>query len=197
MTASISPMTPIVVASAMRPCAEAIHVQAHEERERDRHADREDAPRALLERVDDDEAEPGERDDDDEEDGDGSSGAGDGADLLARDLGERAAAAPGRGPQDDEVVHRAGETDADDQPDEPGSEAELRGEHRADERPGAGDRREVMPEEDQPVRRVVVVAVVALVRRRDPAVVERHHSGGDERAVVAVRDRQDRREPEG
>ena len=64
--------------------------KADEQRERDRHADRERAPRAVLERVDDGEAEPGERDDDDEEDGDRGGRARDRADLGARDVGERA-----------------------------------------------------------------------------------------------------------
>ena len=103
------------------PLAEAVHVEAHEQRERDRHADGERAPGALLQRVDDREAEAGERDDDDEEDGDGGGDAGDRADLGAGDLGERAAAAAGRGPEDDEVVDRAGEADAGDQPDSPGA----------------------------------------------------------------------------
>ena len=59
-----------------------------------------------------------------------------------------------------DVVDRAGEADAGDEPDEPGRVAELRRQHRADERPGAGDRREVMAEEHPRLRRVVVVAVV-------------------------------------
>ena len=85
------------------------HVEAHEDRERDRHADREHAPRALGQRVDDDEAEAGERDDEDEEDRDGGGDAGDRTDLGARDLGQRPAAAPGRRPQRDHVVDGAGE----------------------------------------------------------------------------------------
>ena len=115
-------------------------------------ADRERAPRALLERVDDDEPEARERDDDDEEDRERGDDAGDGADLVARDLGERRAAAPGRRPQDDEVVDGAGEADADDEPEEPGCIAELRGEDGPDERPGAGDRGEMVAEQ-HPARR--------------------------------------------
>ena len=65
-------------------------------------------------------AEAGERDDDDEEDRDRRDDAGERADLLARDLGERRAVAPRRRPQDDEVVDRAARHDADDEPEEPG-----------------------------------------------------------------------------
>ena len=88
-------------------------------------------------------------------------------------------------------MDRARQTDADDEPDEPGSVAELCRQDRTDEGTGPGDGREVMPEEDEPVSRVIVVAVVPLVRRRDAAVVERHDSRRNERAVIAVRDRQD------
>ena len=117
--------------------------------------------------------------------------AGDGPDLGTCDLGQRSAAAPRRGPQDDEVVDGACEADAGDQPDQPGRVAELRREHGTDERAGAGDRGEVMAEQHQSMRRMVVVAVVADVRRRHPRVVERHDPRRDERAVVAIRDRQD------
>ena len=52
---------------------------------------------ALAQRVDHGQAEAGQRDDDDEEDGDAGGDAGDRADLLAGDLGQRAAVAPHRG----------------------------------------------------------------------------------------------------
>ena len=94
--------------------------------------------------------------------------AGDRADLGARDLGQRSAAAPRGGPQDDEVVHRPGQADAGDEPDQPGRVAELSRQHGTDQRARAGDRGEVMTEQHQPMRRMVVVAVVADVRRRRP-----------------------------
>ena len=109
-------------------------------------------------------------------------------DFGPRDVGERAAAAARRAPEDGHVVHGAGETAAGDQPDEAGRPAELRGERRADQRARAGDGREMMAEQHPAARRIVVVAVVFLVRRRHARVVERHDLGGDERAVVAVRD---------
>ena len=141
-------------------CRKRYMYKPHEERERDGHADRERAPRAFLERVDDRQAEPGEGDDDDEEDGDGGRRARHRPDFLAGDLGQRAAAAAGRSPEDDEVVNRARQADAGDEPDEPGSVAELCRQHRTDERTRPRDGREVMPEEDEPVGRVIVVAVV-------------------------------------
>ena len=91
----------------------------------------------------------------------------------------------------DHVVHGAGQADAGHEPDEPGQETELGGEHGPDERSRAGDRREMMAEQHPLVRRHEVVAVLLRVRRRDARVVERHHLGGQERAVVAIGDRDD------
>ena len=51
--------------------------------------------------------------------------------------------------------------------------AELRGERRADERAGAGDRGEVMAEDDPAVRRHEVAAVVEPLGRRRARRVER------------------------
>ena len=74
----------------------------------------------------------------------------------------------------------------------PGRVAELRRQHRTDQRPGAGDGREVVAEQHPAAGRVVVVrrrtSVCAGVTRESSSD---HHLGGDERAVVAVGDRQD------
>ena len=183
----------MIVASPMRPLRKRYMYRPTKSASGIDIADRERAPRAVLERVDDREAEAGERDDDDEQDGDGGGGAGDRADLGARDVGERAPAAARRRPQNDQVVDGAGEADAGDQPDEPGRVAELRGEHRADQRAGARDRREVVAEQHPAVGGVVVVAVGADMRRRRPRVVQRHDARRDERAVVAVGDGEDAR----
>ena len=66
--------------------------------------------------------------------------------------------------EDHEVLHRAAEHDADDDPDHAGQIAELRGERRTDERSRAGDRGEVMAEDDPAVRRHEVAAVVRDAR---------------------------------
>ena len=91
-----------------------------------------------------------------------------GPDLGARDLGERAPAAPRRGPQDDEVVHRAGEADAGDEPDQPGREAELRRQHRPDSGPAPVMAAKWWPKSTQRLVGMVVVPVVPGVRRRRP-----------------------------
>jgi hypothetical protein len=83
------------------------------------------------------EPEAGQGDDDDERDGDGCGGARHRADLFAGDLRQRAATPARRGPEHDEVVDRAGQADPADQPDQARRPAELRRQHRTDERAGA------------------------------------------------------------
>src|SRR5581483_4537999 len=80
--------------------------------------------------------------------------------------------------------------DAADEPDEPGGVAELGGEHRPDQRPGAGDGREVVAEEHPPAGRKEVRAVALAVRRRHAGIVEHPQLRGNECAVVPVRNRQ-------
>src|SRR4029079_5660572 len=173
------------------PRPQPVHVDPDEQRQRDRHADGEGAPRAVLERVDHGEPEAGEGDDDDEEDGEGGGAAGDGTNLGARDVGERAAPTTGRAPQDDHVVDGAGEADAADQPDQSRRVAELRREHGADERARAGNCGKMVTEQHPSRSDVKVLAIGPDVRGRGTAVVEAHHARGDERAVVPVGDRED------
>ena len=177
--------------TGMLPKPNRVDVEPHPERDGHREPDGEHPPRRLRERPDDDVPQPRERDDDDEEDGHRRDEAEEGPELLARDLGERSPPAPHRGDEDDEVLHGAAEDDAEEDPRVPGEEAELRRQHRADERPRARDGREVVAEEDPAVRGVVVGAVVALVRGRAARVVEAEDLRGDEGRVVAVGDRED------
>jgi hypothetical protein len=102
---------------------------------------------------------------------------------------EALAVAAHREEQDGHVLHRTGEDDADDDPDGAGQVAHLRGEHRPDQRAGAGDRGEVVPEEHPPVGDVEVDAVVQPLGRGGPPVVDPEHPPRDEPSVEAVGDR--------
>ncbi len=97
--------------------------------------------------------------------------AADGAYLLARHLPQRLAVAPHGEEERRHVLHRAGQDDADDDPDRPGQETHLRREHGPDERTRPRYRGEVVPEEHPPVHRLEVPAVVEPLGRRRPRVV--------------------------
>ena len=101
---------------------------------------------------------------------------------------ERFAIAADGGEEDDEILHRAAEHHADEDPERAGKVAELRGEHRPDERAGAGDGGEVMAEDDPLVRLHVIPAVLVDLAGRGAAVVQREHAGGDPFRVKAVAD---------
>src|SRR5262249_34987285 len=68
---------------------------------------------------------------------------------------------------------------------------ELRRKHRADERPRAGDRGEVMAEKDPLIRGKIIMAVVKPMRRGHPGIVQDAHSSREKRAVVAICQGQD------
>ena len=181
----------MMVASVDLALAPHIHPHAHEHAERNGHGDGERAPHAVGQRVDERDAEAGERDDQDQDDRDRRDEAHERADLLLDDVGQRPAAAARRCPQHDAVVDRAGEATSGDEPDEAGRVAELRRQHRADQRAGAGDGREVMAEHDPLAGRVVVRAVVLGMSRSLARVVQHPDFGGEERAVIPVRDGED------
>ena len=121
--------------------------------------------------------------------GDQRGGAADRADLVARHLPEDLAVAAHGEEQDDHVLHGAGEDHADDDPDRARQIAHLRGEHRADERAGAGDRGEVVAEQHAPVGRLEVDVVLEPLGGRRALVVDPQHLVGDEARVEAVGDR--------
>ena len=104
------------------------------------------------------------------------------ADLLARHLAERFSVAPHRGEQDHEILHRAAQHRADDDPQRSRQIAELRRQHRTHQRPRPGDGGEVMAEDDPLVGGLEIVAVAQALGRRGALVVQRHHARRDELA---------------
>jgi hypothetical protein len=85
-------------------------------------------------------------------------------------------------------LDRAREHDAEHDPDRSREVAELGGEHRTHERPGAGDGREVVAEEDPPRGRHEVAAVLQPLGGCGAAVVEFEHALGEKAAIEAVGD---------
>ncbi len=171
--------------------ADVAHVDAHEHRDRDGRHDRENAPRALGQGLDHDQRQHCEDDDHDQEAAEQRDGAGNAAHFLAHHVAQGAPVAPGGEEQDHEVLHRTGQHHAGDQPERAGQVAHLRRQHRPDQRPRAGNGREVVAEKNVFVGRDVVQAIVVEHGRRGPARIELHHVVGDEEAVVAVGDQVD------
>ena len=124
------------------------------------------APRTALQGVDHDERQDRQDDDADEQHADAGDGAGDRAHFRADHVAQRTAVAASRQEQHGHILHRAGEHDAGENPQRAGQITHLRGQHRPDQRPGTGDRREMMPEEHVAVGRHVIEAVVAPISGR-------------------------------
>ena len=131
-------------------------IQTHENRDRDGHRNREDAPRALGERTDHDKGQHRQQDHHDDEDADDGGYAADRAELVARHLSQRATAPSGGDRQHQIVLNTAGHNRADDDPNGSRQKPHLHGQHRADQRTGTGDGGEVVSEQHPPVGRHVI-----------------------------------------
>ena len=164
------------------------HVTAHEQRDGNRRAHGENAPRTFRERLDHDEREDREQNHQNGQNRQHRDETRRRIQFLLDHLAERFAVAPHRAKQNDEILHRAAEHDADENPQRPRQITELRGEHRPDERSRPGNGREMMAEDDPFVRLHEILAVVVDLARRGAAVVERQHARGNPFGVKPVAD---------
>ncbi|MDH6448974.1 hypothetical protein M2155_001382 [Streptomyces sp. SAI-119] len=143
----------------------------------------------MREGVDHDQGEHAKQDDHDGEDRDQRGRPARPADLVTGHLPERLAVPAHGQEQHDHVLHGAREDHSGDDPQGAGQVAHLGREDRADQRSGAGDRGEVVPEEDPLVGGVEVDAVFEAFGRGGAAVVRFQDAPDDEAGVEAVGDR--------
>ena len=167
-------------------------INAHQECDRNRRGDRESPPGRVGQRLDDDQREHGEDDHHDHEGAEQRDDSGDRAQLGLDQVAERAAVAAHRDEEHQEILDRAGEYHAGQYPQHAGQIAHLGGEHRTDQRAGAGDRGEVVTVEHVFVGRNVVQAVVELPGRSHPLRIDSGDLVRDEERVIAVADQIDR-----
>ena len=115
----------------------------------------------------DDQAEDRQDDRQGEEEDQQEQGPGTAVDEPAGDVADGLAVVPDRDDQGAEVVDGADEDRAEDDPEQGRDPSPHHGDRRADDRAGAGDRGEVVAEDDGPGRRHVVLVVSKTVRGAD------------------------------
>ncbi len=164
------------------------HVTAHQQRDGNGRADGENAPRTFGEGLDHDEREDREHNHQNGQNRQHRDEADRRIQFLLDHLAERFAVAPHRAKQDHEILHRAAEHGADENPQRSRQITELRGQHRPDQRSRPGNRREMMAEDNPFVRLDEIPAVVVNLARRGAAVVERQHARGDPFGIKPVAD---------
>ena len=145
--------------------------ETHNQRDRNRHGDRENAPRTFRQRLNDDQREHRQQNNHDRQHTDEREHADSAADLFLHHLPERFSTAPHRREQDNHVVHCAAKRRADQNPKRSGQKSELRRQHRTDQRSRSGDRREVMTKNHPTIRRNEIFAIVFDHRRRGALVI--------------------------
>nr|GEU28427.1 response regulator GacA, putative [Tanacetum cinerariifolium] len=168
--------------------ADEARVHAHEQRDRDGGNHGKAAPRRVGQRFDHDQRQHGQDDHHDHEGAEQGDHAGNRAQFGFDQVAQRAAVAPHRNEQHDEVLHGARKHHAGQDPQHAGQVAHLRGQHGADQGTGAGNGGKVVAEQHVLVGGDVVEAVIEALRRRQAPGVETQHVPGDVQAVIAVGD---------
>ena len=167
--------------------ADILRVNADDDSRRDRHADGEEAPRAVVQGIGHDDRHARFRDDQQQQHDPQSRRACRVGYLIPRDLGQRLALVADRRDEHDHIMHSARENRTEKQPQQPRHEAELRRDDRAYQRTRARDGREMMAEHDPLIRGHVVLPVFELISRRLLELIQREHLRGDPRTVQPVR----------
>lgn len=167
--------------------ADIFRVNADDDSRRDRHADGEEAPRAVVQGIGHDDRHARFRDDQQQQHDPQSRRACRVGYLIPRDLGQRLALVADRRDEHDHIMHSARENRTEKQPQQPRHEAELRCDDRAYQRTRARDGREMMAEHDPLIRGHVVLPVFELISRRLLELIQREHLRGDPRTVQTIR----------
>ena len=166
--------------------ADELIVNAHQQRDGDGAEDRERAPRAADQRLDDDESQNRKHDDADQENADARNRARNRPHLGTHDIAERTAVAPRRQKKDGHVLDRTGKYRAGENPQRTGQITHLRGKHRTNQRTRACNGREVMPEEHVFIGWNVIETVVMAMGGGWPRRFNTERPLGDEQPVEPV-----------
>ncbi len=168
--------------------ADKAHVDAHEQGDRDGGGDGEQPPRAVGQGFYHHQRQRRQDDDHHPQRAEHGDHPGECTQLLLGHFPQRTSVAACGDEQHQEILHRAGQHNADQDPDGSRQEAHLRGQNRPHQRPGAGDGGKVVAEQHPFVGGHIVQAVVVTFCRGQTAVVQFKDLVGNEPAVEAIGD---------
>src|SRR5215469_15662245 len=143
----------------------------HDQRQRYRDSDGENAPRTLRKGLHNDQCKHGQQNNHDCQYTDESEQSDAASDLFLHHLTECFAAAPDRSKQDNHVMHTASERRADQDPECAWEEPKLCRQNGTNQRTRTSDCRKMMPENHPSIRRDVILAIVLKDSRRSPLFV--------------------------
>ena len=161
----------------------------HDQREGNRHSNRENAPRTFRQRLHHDQRKNREQNNHDGEHANESEQTHAASDFFLHHLAQRFSAAPDRGEQNDHVVHAAAESGADQDPKSTGQKTKLRSQHGADQGSGSGNGGEMMTENHPAIRWHIILVVISQNSRRGALLIQNEHFGREPFAVKAIADR--------
>src|SRR5882762_3280526 len=165
------------------------HVQPHENRNRNRHPDREHAPRTVRQRVHHHHSQPRQRHQQNQQHRKHRYQSRKLAHLRPRHVRQRSSLVPHRSHQHDKILHATRQHRSDQYPQKSGRKSKLRRQRRPHQRSCSRNRREMMPEQNPLRRRHVVMSIFVRMRRRLAPVVQRQRLRGNKRAVIPISNR--------
>ena len=142
-----------------------LHVKPHQNGDRNRAEDGVGRPERIVHRVDDSNRKTCQREQQNGQHSPRSNAARSGVNFLRSDVGQRLPAVANRAEKHDHVVHAASEHAANQDPEQTRQIAELRCQHRTEQRTGSRNGGKVMPEEHVFISGDVVFAVLKAVCR--------------------------------
>ena len=176
---------------ANAPGAQIANIDPHENRQRDGKGYGVSPPRAVGQRFHHDHRQYREDNHHDHKAGHQRQYAGGRAHFLFHQFAERTSVAASGDEQHHKILYRPGQHHARENPDHSRQVAHLRRQHRADQRPRAGNGRKMVAEQHFFVGRNVVEAVVVTHRRGHARRVDRQYIFSDIQAVEAIGDQID------
>ena len=170
------------------PDASVAQVTTHQQRDGDGCADGKDAPRTVGQRLDHDQGKHGQKDDHDRDNRDQPDRAGGIVEFFPQHLAERFAVAAKGTEKNNEILHCAAERYSDQNPERARQIAELRGEHRAYQRPRAGNGGKMVAKHNPFIGFNEIPAIIVDLARCGAAVVEHEHARRQPFRIKAIAD---------
>ena len=165
---------------------EELHVNTNEQSDRNRHADGECTPGAVMQGVGNNNGHTSHSEDIQEQYGKGRSQTCLITNLGFCDFSDGFAIVPHGAEEDNTVMDSTGENTTDEDPQGTGQIPELGSDDRAYERASTSDSSEVMTKYDVLIRRYIVMTIFETEGRCDIVLVDRQDFGTDESAVEPV-----------
>ena len=144
---------------------------SHNQRQRNGHRNRKDAPGTLRQRLNHDQRKDSQQNNHDCQHADESEQTHAAPDFFLHHLSERLPTASDGGKENNHIVHAPAQRGPDQDPESAGQEPKLRREHGTNQRSRPGNRRKMVAEHHPPIGRDIIFVIILQHRRRSAPLI--------------------------